>query len=115
MWGLPRATHSVYARWLSSGHSSFRKDLLSRWPKFLRSLMSGPSPEAATLARVAAADRRSITAANNALLLAATGLSAWTATVAEVRAEPQRQETSTVDYMLELLQTQGELSLQCDN
>ena len=62
-------------------HSSIREDLLSRWPKFLRSLLSGPSPEAATLARVAAAHRRNTTAANHALLLATTGLSAWTTTV----------------------------------
>ena len=112
----------MYARWLSSGHSSIREDLLSRWPKFFRSLLSGPSPEAATLARVAAADRRSTTAANNALLLAATGLSAWTATAAEVRSELQRREEamtpeqlSTADYLLELLQTRAELSLQCED
>ena len=122
VWGIPRATHSVYARWLSSGHSSIREDLLSRWPKFFRSLLSGPSPEAATLARVAAADGRSTTAANNALLLAATGLSAWTATAAEVRSELQRREEamtpeqlSTADYLLELLQTRAELSLQCED
>ena len=30
VWGLARARHSMYARWLSSGHSSIREDLLSR-------------------------------------------------------------------------------------
>ena len=122
MWGIPWATHSIYARWLSSGHSSIREDLLSRWPKFFRSLLSGPSPEATTLARVAAANRRSTTAANNALLLAATDLSAWTATAAEVRSELQQwkeamkpEQLSTSDYLLELLQTRAELSLQCED
>ena len=94
VWGLPRATHSVYARWLSSGHSSIREDLLSRWPKFFRSLLTGPSPEAATLARVAEADRRSATAANNAPIRSATGLSAWTATAVEVRAALQSWEVA---------------------
>ena len=122
VWGLPPATHSVYARWLSSGHSSIRQDLLSRWPKFFRSLLSGPSPEAATLARVAAADRRSTTAANNALITAATGLSAWTATAEQIQAKLQRREVamtpeelSTAEYLLELLQTRAEMSLQCDD
>ena len=122
VWGLPRATHSVYARWLSSGHSSIREDLLSRWPKFFRSLLCGPSPEAATLARVAAADRRSTTSANNALIIAATGLSAWTATAEQIRAELQRREVAmaleelkTAEYLLELLQIRAEMSLQCDD
>ena len=90
VWGLPRATHSVYA----SGHSSIREDLLSRWAKFFRSLLSGPSAEAATLARVAEADRRSATAANNAPIRSATGLSAWTATAVEVRAALQSWEVA---------------------
>ena len=57
VWGLDRATHRVYARWLGSGHSSIREDLFCRWPKFFWSLLKGPSPEAAVLARVSAADR----------------------------------------------------------
>ena len=122
VWGVSRATHSVYARWLSSGHSSIKEDLLSRWPKFFRSLLCGPSPEAATLARVAAADMRSATAANNALIFSATGLSAWTATAPQVRAELQRREVAmtadelkTTEYLLELLQISAELSLQCED
>ena len=72
VWGLHRATHRVYARWLGSGHSTIWEDLLSRWPKFFRSLLNGPSPEAAVLARVAAADRRTAIAASNVVILAAT-------------------------------------------
>ena len=82
VWGPSQAMHSVYARWLSSGHSS------------IRSLLFGPSLEAATLARVAGANRRSTTAANNALITAATDLSAWTATAPEIRAELQRREVA---------------------
>ena len=97
---------------LSSSYSSIRKDLLSCWPKFFKSLLSGPSPEPATLARVATGNRRSTTAAKNALLLAATSIRAWTATAAEVRSELQGREEamtpeqlSTTDYLLELMQT----------
>ena len=85
VWGLGQATHRVYARWLGSGHSTIGEDLLCWWPKFVQSLLNGPSPEAAVHARVSAADRRMDTAANNALILSATSLSAWTATADQER------------------------------
>ena len=120
VWGLDRATHKVYARWLGSGHSTIKEDLLSRWPKFFRSLLTGPSPEAAVLARVAAADRRTATAANNALILSATGLSAWTATGDQVRAELRSREPAmtddemtTAEMLLEALQQRAYLHTQC--
>ena len=34
MWGLHQATHSVYASWLGSGHTTIKEDLLSCWSKF---------------------------------------------------------------------------------
>ena len=95
VWGLPRSTHTVHARWLSSGHSSLREDLLCRWPKFLRSLLTGPSPEAAVVARMAASNARSTTAANNRLILDCTQQSAWTATPGQVRAALRAQEAMT--------------------
>ena len=65
---------------------------------------------------------RSATAANNALIFSATGLSAWTATAPQVRAELQRREVAmtadelkTTEYLLELLQIRAELSLQCED
>ena len=116
------ATHRVYARWLGSGHSTIREDLLCRWPKFFQSLLNGPSPEAAVLARVSAADRRTATAANNALILSATGLSAWTATADQVRnklrsREPAMtaDETTTAEMLLEALQQRASLHTQCDD
>ena len=50
VWGLPRSTHRVYTRWLSSDHSNQREDLAARWPNFFRSLLNGPSPEVAVVA-----------------------------------------------------------------
>ena len=120
VWGLDRATHRVYTRWLGNGHSLIREDLLSWWPKFFRSLLSGPSPEAAVLARVAAADMRTATAAKNALILSATGLSAWTATADQVQTELRSREpamsddeTMTAEMMLEALQQRASLHTQC--
>ena len=120
VWGLHRATHRVYARWLGSGHTTIREDLLSRWPKFFRSLLNGPSPEAAMIARVAAADRRTTTAANNALILSATSLSAWTATADQVRKELRSREPAMTDnemttseMLLEALQQRASLYTQC--
>ena len=88
--------------------------------KVLPSLLSGPSPEAAVLARVAAADMRMATAANNALILSATGLSAWTATADQVRSELRSREpamsddeTTTAEMMLEALQQRASLYTQC--
>ena len=97
VWGLPRSTHSAFVPWLSSGHSSLREDLLSRWPKFFRSLLTGPSPEVAILARVAASDARSTTAANNRLINTSTGLDARTATGHSVRAALRQRESVLTD------------------
>jgi hypothetical protein len=101
IWGLPRSTHTVYTRWLSSGHTSLREDLAARWPKFLRSLLSGPSPEAAVVARLAAADVRSTTAANNKYIFDHTGHSAWVATAAQVRRGLRQQEATMTVTELE--------------
>jgi hypothetical protein len=97
VWRVPRATHKVYARFLGSGFTTIREDLLSRWVKFFQSLLSGPSPEVATLATVAAADLRTTTAQNNRLVFSLTGLDARVATAAEVRTELRRREPDTTE------------------
>ena len=102
VWDVPRATHRVYARWLSGQHTSFREDLLARWVKFYQSLITGPSPEVAVIARMAARDLRSTTGANNRLIRDSTGLDARTATSLQVRRELQQRETKM---------TEGELAV----
>ena len=92
VWDSPRATHCVYARWLSGQHSSFRENLLSRWVKFYQSCLTSPSPVVAVIARVALDDVRSTTVANLRLILNATGLDARTATSMEVRRQLQERE-----------------------
>ena len=77
---------------LSGTHTSLREDLLSRWVKFYQSLLSGPSPEVAVIASVAAADVRSTTGANNKLILDTTGLDPRLATSLQVRLELRGKE-----------------------
>ena len=61
---------------------------LARWPKFLRSLLTGPSPEAVVVARMAA-DVRSTMAANKRLVEECCGRPA------EVRAALAARDTMT--------------------
>ena len=61
---------------------------LARWPKFLRSLLTGPSPEAVVVARMAA-DVRSTTVANKRLVEECCGRPA------EVRAALAARDTMT--------------------
>ena len=112
-WGVSRATHTATVRWLSSPHSSLREDLLARWVKYYQSLLSSDSPEVATIARIAAADLRTTTGANNRLIVDL-GLSPSTATPAEVReklreAEPTETEEQMVrlGLLMELLERRG--------
>ena len=109
VWGVPRNTHTVFTRWLASGHTSLRDDLVARWPKFLRSLFTGPSPEAAVVARMAAADVRSTTAANNRLVEECCGRPALLATVAEVRAALAAGHTMTEEETAAATQLTWEL------
>ena len=66
-------------------------------PKYFQSLRTGPSPEVAIIARVAAADARSRTAANNRLIMETTGLDHWTATPVEVREALRERENVMSD------------------
>jgi hypothetical protein len=116
VWGLPRSTHTIYARWLGAAHVTIKEDLLSRWVKFYQSLLTGPSPEVAIVARMAAADVRSSTADNNRLILETTGLQAGAARPREVREELRRrdrqmtdEERATAGELCRLLELRAEL------
>ena len=93
VWGVPRGTHRVLTRWLGQGHTTIREDLFSRWVKFFQLLLTGPSPEVAVVARVAAADMRTTTARNNKLILDNTGLDVRVATPKQVLEEMRLRET----------------------
>ena len=92
---------------------------MSRWVRFYQSLLSGPSPEEAVLARVAAADQRTTTAENIRLIYSLTGLDARVATAAEVRRELRRcepamsdDEVRTAGHLCQALQARNSIWLE---
>ena len=95
--GLPQSTHRVYTKWLSSDHTSLREDLASRWPNFFQSLLNGPSPEVAVIARMAAAYAHSATASNNRFIFNCTGKHVLEATASLVRVGLRQQEPQMTD------------------
>ena len=65
VWDLPRQTHTYFVdNLLSCDYSSTRSQVLGRYVKFVRSLLSSPSKEVAVVARVAGMDARSNMGAN---------------------------------------------------
>ena len=64
-WDLPRSTHVVFVEHLlSCGLQSIRQQILTRYVKFFRSLLSSPSKEVAVIARVVSRDASSNTGLN---------------------------------------------------
>ena len=65
MWKLPRQTHRYFVdNLLSCGLPSIRAQVLNRYAKFVRSLLSSPSREVAVIARITATDASSNTGSN---------------------------------------------------
>ena len=114
VWGVTRATHTATAKWLACGHTSFKEDLLARWVKYYQSMLTSPSPEVTTIARIAANDQRTTTASNNRLITDL-GLDPATATPRMVRERLEEEEPveseeqmARMGLLLELLQKRGD-------
>ena len=74
-WQVPSATHTYFVeQLLCSGLSSTRADILARYSKFTRSLMSSPSMEVAVMFGLSKRDIRTVTGSNIALIVSETGL-----------------------------------------
>ena len=86
-WGVSRATHTYFLDYLSGGIITVRRDILSRYAGFFRSLLSSPSKEVRILARVVSKDIRSTTARNIRLLDRETGGLTWAAASWRIREE----------------------------
>ena len=108
-WGVPRATHLYITRWLGSGHTSLKYDLIARWVKFYKSLLHGPSPEVATVARMAAADVRSTTGENVKYIIDNLGLDPEIASVAQVRNELAAREPTLSEMNVNILRNLGRM------
>ena len=112
-WGVHRGCHTyLLQQVLAPGMPSLRVDLLVRYRKFFRSLLTSPSPEVQVAALLAARDLRSSAGSNLALLQEETGLDPWTCSVGQLRsALLQAEEVPVpaadawcVPYMRRLLQ-----------
>ena len=84
-WGCPRSTHTYFVpNLLAQGLVSTRTAVLSRYIKFIKSLLSSDSPEVVAVANSAVNDRGSTTGANLFKLHEQTGLNPIVTNGAEV-------------------------------
>ena len=75
VYGLPRNTFTYLVEgWLASDLTSLRNQIISRYPKFYRKLLSSPSKEIRVLANIAGNDIRSTTCLNLKLVRKMTNL-----------------------------------------
>ena len=79
-WDLPRSTHTYFVdNILSCGFASIRQQVLSRYIKFFRSLLSSPSKEVAVISRIASVNVSSNTGANLLNIKLESKLCPWSA------------------------------------
>ena len=65
VWGVPRSTYTYLVEgFFAQSQTSFRNQIVSRYPGFYRKLLSSPSKEVRILARVVSNDPRSTTCKN---------------------------------------------------
>ena len=85
-WDVPRGTHTKFvSSVLARDRVSVRVQILSRYIKFVRSLLRSESPEVRSVANKLVRDRGSTTGINIARLREETRLNTWTASPAKVR------------------------------
>ena len=115
-WHVPRGTHTYFIdHLLSSGLSSVRTDILSRYRKFVAGLLSSPSMEVRVMCRVAAGDVRTTTGRNLWYLRRETGLNPLKISSVKLR-EALACQVSTVpevdrwrvSYLAKLLEARGQ-------
>ena len=84
-WGVPRATHTYFMDYLSGSMVPVKRDILSRYAGFYRSLLRSPCREVSILARIVAKDIRTTTARNLKFLEEETGGKTWAASALMVK------------------------------
>ena len=85
-WGVHRGCRTyLLQQVLVPGIPSLRVNLMMRFQKFFRSLLTSPSPEVQVAALLAARDVRSSVGSNLAVLSEETGLNAWTCSAGQLR------------------------------
>ena len=122
-WQVPRATRSYLVdQLLSCDLTSVRVDILARYAKFARGLLTSPSMEVAIMAGVAKRDIRTVTGANLSLIRVETGLdplhdfmSKLKAELAVKKASPPDLDRWRVEYLGKLLAERGEAFYRADD
>ena len=105
-WDLPRSTHVYFIdNLLSCGFPSIRQQVLTRYVKFYRSLLSSPSKEVAVLARIVGRDASTNTGRNLLNLFLETRLCTKTSPISKFRdflAKPSQIPVGS-DWRIDLL------------
>ena len=87
-WEVPRSTHTFLVDgFLGSGLPTVRQQILSRYPKFFRSLLDSPSHEVAVVARLVGNNARTTTGKNLLNLRLETGLNIVTAPLSQIKSQ----------------------------
>ena len=85
-WDCPRSTHTFYVtHLLAQGVIPIRIQILSRYAKYVQSLLKSDSPEIVSVANKMMRDMGSTTGSNIARMQQETGLNIWSTTPAKVR------------------------------
>ena len=92
-WNVSRSTHSYFLPYLSGGLVSAKRDILSRYGSFYKSLLTSPCSEIRVLARVVARDVRSTTGKNIKVVEESSGLT-WKNTSLKLREGLEEAEPS---------------------
>ena len=116
VWEVPRASHTYFVdNLLAENFVSTRGQILSRYVKYVKGLLSSPSREVALVANIVARDMSSVTGRNLTLLREMTGLNPWTATPAQVRekiepAATPEQDTWRLGLLAQYLETRRKMN-----
>ena len=106
VWDVPRACHNYLVdNLLAANFVSTRRQILGRYVKFLKGLLSSRSKEVVLVANIVARDKASVTGRNLEMLREETGLNPWSATPAQIRESLPKKEVPQQDrYRLGLLE-----------
>ena len=86
VYDVPRATHTYFVdNLLAASFLSLRQQIILRYAKFVRGLLSSPSTEVALVANIVAHDMGSNTGQNMAMIRRDTQLNPWEASPVQVR------------------------------
>ena len=97
-WFVPRATRTYLVQQvLSTGQTSAKVDILSRYRNFFHGLRKSPCHEVRVMANIAARDLRSSTGSNIRVVQDASGLDPWRCSALELKKSLEQKEQVTVD------------------